>query len=164
MLLPAYLSRSGSSVQSRRPLVSNTSCLCVLCAGNRPWAQAYIEQLLCPQDWFSFWRLNCRLASYHALVTGSQGYRQEDKVNHCVLCEWHDPLTAVLHAYIRGVELSSAGGCTCMLARDSSAVVPSGLVRTRQRSDVRPPVSTVVLVSNAPVQMAIWCDYFFYLL
>ncbi|CAM9474598.1 unnamed protein product [Ectocarpus sp. 8 AP-2014] len=45
----------------------------------RPWAQAYIEQLICPQDWFSFWRLNCRLASYHALVTGSEGYRQEDK-------------------------------------------------------------------------------------
>ena len=47
---------------------------------NRPWAQAYVEQLLCPQDWFSFWRLNCRLASYHALVTGSKGYGQEDKV------------------------------------------------------------------------------------
>lgn len=45
----------------------------------RPWAQAYVEQLLCPQDWFSFWRLNCRLASYHALVTGSKGYGQEDK-------------------------------------------------------------------------------------
>lgn len=47
----------------------------------RPWAQAYVEQLLCPQDWFSFWRLNCRLASYHALVTSSKGYAQEDKVN-----------------------------------------------------------------------------------
>lgn len=47
---------------------------------HRPWAQAYVEQLLCPQDWFSFWRLNCRLASYHALVTGSKGYGQEDKV------------------------------------------------------------------------------------
>lgn len=46
---------------------------------SRPWAQAYMEQLLCPQDWFSYWRLNCRLASYHALVTGSSGYGQEDK-------------------------------------------------------------------------------------
>ena len=55
-------------------------------AANRPWAQAYIEQLLCPQDWFSFWRLNCRLASYHALVTGCDGYRQEDKVG-CVGCQ-----------------------------------------------------------------------------
>lgn len=58
----------------------------ILCdhAPNRPWAQAYIEQLLYPQDWFSFWRLNCRLASYHALVTGSQGYGQEDKVCWCL--------------------------------------------------------------------------------
>lgn len=46
----------------------------------RPWAQSYTEQLLCPQDWFSFWRLNCRLASYHAFITRSEGYRQEDKV------------------------------------------------------------------------------------
>ncbi|CAM9380207.1 unnamed protein product [Pylaiella littoralis] len=59
--------------------------LCLLAAFNlqrkhgRTWAQAYTEQLLYPQDWFSFWRLNCRLASYHALVTGSEGYRQEDK-------------------------------------------------------------------------------------
>ncbi|CAM9432865.1 unnamed protein product, partial [Ascophyllum nodosum] len=45
----------------------------------RPWAQTYVEQLLRPQDWFSFWRLNCRLASYHAFVTGSKGYCQEDK-------------------------------------------------------------------------------------
>ena len=51
-----------------------------MCVANRPWAHAYVEQLLCPQDWFSFWRLNCRLASYHALVTGSKGYGQEDKV------------------------------------------------------------------------------------
>ncbi|CAM9122996.1 unnamed protein product [Discosporangium mesarthrocarpum] len=45
----------------------------------RSWAKTYREQLLCPQDWFSFWRLNCVLASYHALITGSQGYKQEDK-------------------------------------------------------------------------------------
>merc|ERR1719440_536493 len=30
---------------------------------------AYVEQLLRPQDWFSFWRLNCVCASYHAVVT-----------------------------------------------------------------------------------------------
>jgi len=39
----------------------------------------FYEQLLCPQDWFSFWRLNCRLASLHALVTKEQGYEFEDK-------------------------------------------------------------------------------------
>eukprot|EP01126_Amoeba_proteus_P008722 TRINITY_DN13285_c0_g1_i1.p1 TRINITY_DN13285_c0_g1~~TRINITY_DN13285_c0_g1_i1.p1 ORF type:complete len:365 (+),score=57.67 TRINITY_DN13285_c0_g1_i1:473-1567(+) len=30
------------------------------------------EQLLAPQDWFSFWRLNCRLSSYHSLLMGPQ--------------------------------------------------------------------------------------------
>jgi len=40
---------------------------------------AFCEQLLAPQDWFSFWRLNCRLASLHAHVTGETGYKFEDK-------------------------------------------------------------------------------------
>jgi hypothetical protein len=39
----------------------------------------FIAHLLHPQDWFSFWRLNCRLVSYHSLITKSQDYRQEDK-------------------------------------------------------------------------------------
>ena len=39
----------------------------------------YINFLLHPDDWFSFWRLNCRLASYHSLVTKSNHYRHEDK-------------------------------------------------------------------------------------
>jgi len=39
----------------------------------------YIKFLLHPDDWFSFWRLNCRLASYHSLVTQSTHYRHEDK-------------------------------------------------------------------------------------
>lgn len=42
-------------------------------------SSAYREQLLNPRDWFSFWRLNCALASYHALETGDDGYRFEDK-------------------------------------------------------------------------------------
>jgi len=41
--------------------------------------QAFCEQLLTPNDWFSLWRLNCRLASYHAALTKAPGYRQEDK-------------------------------------------------------------------------------------
>lgn len=39
----------------------------------------YQDYLLHPTDWFSFWRLNCRLISYHSLVTQSPDYRQEDK-------------------------------------------------------------------------------------
>lgn len=41
--------------------------------------QAYAEQLLCPQDWFSFWRLNCVVASYQGVVNNAQGFKQEDK-------------------------------------------------------------------------------------
>jgi len=41
----------------------------------------YREQLLSPTDWFSFWRLNCRLASFHSLIMDSKapGYAMEDK-------------------------------------------------------------------------------------
>ena len=42
-------------------------------------AEAYAEQLLCPQDWFSFWRLNCVVASYHGQVNAATGFRMEDK-------------------------------------------------------------------------------------
>ena len=41
--------------------------------------RAYAEQLLCPQDWFSFWRLNCVVASYHGQVNDVRGFRMEDK-------------------------------------------------------------------------------------
>lgn len=95
---------NGCSLRARQDMQPPNSCcpfpsgvahplICFLgsvYAANRPWAQAYIEQLLCPQDWFSFWRLNCRLASYHALVTGCDGYRQEDKVG-CVGCQRRIP-------------------------------------------------------------------------
>lgn len=39
----------------------------------------YTEQLLEPRDWFSFWRLNCRLATLHSSVTGETDYGCEDK-------------------------------------------------------------------------------------
>lgn len=41
--------------------------------------RVYKEYLLNPTDWFSLWRLNCRLASYHALKTSDEGFRMEDK-------------------------------------------------------------------------------------
>jgi hypothetical protein len=41
--------------------------------------QSFIDHLVRPTDWFSLWRLNCRLASYHALTTKDAGYRMEDK-------------------------------------------------------------------------------------
>jgi len=39
----------------------------------------YRVQLLMPPDWFSFWRLNCRLASHHAGISHDSGYSVEDK-------------------------------------------------------------------------------------
>lgn len=39
----------------------------------------YTEHLLHPMDWFSFWRLNCRLVSQHSLLLQSKGYTLEDK-------------------------------------------------------------------------------------
>eukprot|EP00040_Diaphanoeca_grandis_P035250 m.221170 g.221170 ORF g.221170 m.221170 type:complete len:520 (-) comp33339_c0_seq1:324-1883(-) len=39
----------------------------------------FTEQLLAPQDWFSYWRLNCRLATLHASLTGEKDYELEDK-------------------------------------------------------------------------------------
>jgi len=41
--------------------------------------EAFKEQLLTPRDWFSLWRLNCRLASYHSGKTKAAGYKMEDK-------------------------------------------------------------------------------------
>jgi len=39
----------------------------------------FLDNLLHPDDWFSFWRLNCRLVSLHSSVTGSKQYQLEDK-------------------------------------------------------------------------------------
>jgi len=61
------------------PLVALISAINV---GGTCWEKtnaAFCEQLLAPQDWFSFWRMNCRLASLHASVTHEEGYRFEDK-------------------------------------------------------------------------------------
>jgi len=48
---------------------------------NKPFWDTYIEQLLEPKDWFSFWTLNCRLSSFHSLVMGplAPGYAMENK-------------------------------------------------------------------------------------
>ena len=63
---------------SREPLTHNGS------DGNQTkkavrLEDAFRQQLLMPQDWFSFWRLNCRLATFHSCVTKSKDYELEDK-------------------------------------------------------------------------------------
>jgi hypothetical protein len=43
-------------------------------------AQEYATRLLAPDDWFSYWRLNCRIAAYHALLNNvPAGYAMENK-------------------------------------------------------------------------------------
>jgi hypothetical protein len=39
----------------------------------------FTKNLLHPDDWFSLWRMNSRLVSYHSMITGSQDYKMEDK-------------------------------------------------------------------------------------
>jgi len=41
--------------------------------------EAFSEQLVAPQHWFGYWRLNSFLAAYHQFETKAPGYRQEDK-------------------------------------------------------------------------------------
>ena len=44
------------------------------------FCETFSKQLTEPQDWFSFWRLNCRLATYHAYWSDhKQDYDLEDK-------------------------------------------------------------------------------------
>jgi hypothetical protein len=39
----------------------------------------FTKNLLHPDDWFSLWRMNSHLVSFHSMVTGSQDYKMEDK-------------------------------------------------------------------------------------
>ena len=47
--------------------------------GGKSLFKLYEDHLLHPQDWFSYWRLNCRLASAHSLLLKPAGYNLEDK-------------------------------------------------------------------------------------
>ena len=46
----------------------------------------YKTHLLHPDDWFSLWRLNCRLVSYHSHITKAKGYLQE--VQYCIILKY----------------------------------------------------------------------------
>ena len=63
------------------PLACLVAALNLHSSNSAKVARAYSDQLLCPQDWFSFWQLNCRLATHHASVTGASGYGMEDKLD-----------------------------------------------------------------------------------
>lgn len=42
-------------------------------------ATCFLEQLLAPEDWFTYWRMNSNLASYHSLLCDAPGYAMENK-------------------------------------------------------------------------------------
>jgi hypothetical protein len=59
-----------------------------------PFAVVFRQQLLAPQDWFAFWRLNCRLATLHSHVLSGrskilpvtpEGF---DKHGYEIECKW----------------------------------------------------------------------------
>ena len=62
-----------------------TACISALYASKRNFATfcvLFCEQLVQPQDWFSFWRLNCRLVTAHSYLTKGRWkyeYDLEDK-------------------------------------------------------------------------------------
>ena len=48
--------------------------------GRSSISEEYAIRLLAPDDWFSYWRLNCRVAGLHALLNGvPAGYTMENK-------------------------------------------------------------------------------------
>jgi len=69
--------------------VLTASPLCSLAASLHLWvktgfqtsvSQEYANRLLTPDDWFSYWRLNCRVAGLHALLNDNPiGYEMENK-------------------------------------------------------------------------------------
>lgn len=69
VLLVIYPAVALASAIIRRKPVASAEEIC----------QSFVNHLIRPTDWFSLWRLNCRLASYHALTTKDTGYRMEDK-------------------------------------------------------------------------------------
>tara|TARA_B100000524_G_scaffold113021_1_gene54933 strand:- start:1349 stop:2446 length:1098 start_codon:yes stop_codon:yes gene_type:complete len=52
-----------------------------------PLHALFTRMLFTPRDWFSYWRLNCALASYHAQRTADTGYAMEDKLEFLEACE-----------------------------------------------------------------------------
>lgn len=83
----------------------------------------YVSHLLHPQDWFSFWRLNCRLVSYHQLVTRAAGYKQEDK--------W----TFLIDGRAAGVPVSPFMDCEALVCKvsENTANQASRIAAWRQR-------------------------------
>lgn len=53
--------------------------ICAVRQSSTTLSIAFYQHLLNPTDWFSYWRLNCCLASWHSLKTSDEGYAMENK-------------------------------------------------------------------------------------
>ena len=69
------------------PLLCAAGALVKRCLDGAAFGAAFASQLLEPEDWFALWRLNCVLASYHALLAGEDGYEMEDKLTFLEACD-----------------------------------------------------------------------------
>jgi len=58
--------------------------------GRVRFAQEFPVRLLEPKEWITYWRLNCALASYHAMLSSDEGYALEDKFSFLAACERED--------------------------------------------------------------------------
>jgi len=64
--------------------------------------QNYLYNLLHSDDWFTLWRTNCHLVSYHSYVTKSSEYKMEDKWTFLTQGEeMHVPVTP----YLKDIEV-----------------------------------------------------------
>jgi len=62
------------------PIISLVAALHLCMTSKVDVAEEYATRLLAPTDWFSYWRLNCRVAAMHALLYGvPPGYAMENK-------------------------------------------------------------------------------------
>ncbi len=88
------------------------------------WQDAYVEQLLEPRDWFSFWRLNCSLARYSTtticIITVPAVYHNIVSSLHSLFCCIHS-----LHSMLgrkEGYEYVGFGGSQITLFNASMHV------------------------------------------
>jgi len=112
--------------------------------------EVFCEHLLQPDDWFSFWRLNCRLASLHALRTNASGYRCEDKWTFLVEGEAKGiPVSPYLRtpATIVAKDVNEEGGLGIFFFTNAAA---GGRFILQERLDNSPELSAL-LPANAPL-------------
>eukprot|EP00466_Bigelowiella_natans_P011228 jgi/Bigna1/87251/estExt_fgenesh1_pg.C_180084 len=78
IVIIAYRNQSKHYLQ-RYPIVALLGAIRGAAGSEPSLGKSFASLLLRPTDWFSLWRLNCRLAALHFLRTKDKGYLLEDK-------------------------------------------------------------------------------------